>query len=122
MSRKSLTSRLRDRVALEEPNLVDNGRGGRVAPAGQAKWRVLKPALPAEIIALRGGEALENLVQRSRQLYRVTIRRGPQIRMSMRLIWTDPVVGRVEGNIRSAALNDTRDGVVMTVEAGVATA
>lgn len=119
MTKRSLTSRLRDRVALEEPNLVDNGRGGRVAPAGQSKWRVVRPALAAEIIALRGGEALENLVQRNKQLWRVTIRRGPRITTRMRLIWTDPVTGPLEGNIRSAALNDTRDGIVMTVESSV---
>lgn len=116
MRTRPLRDRLRDRVALEEPNLVDNGRGGRSAPSGQAKWRTIRPALPAEIIALRGGEAMEHLVQRSKQLWRVTIRRGPSISTAMRLTWTDPVLGELAGNVRSAALNDERDGVVMTVE------
>lgn len=115
---KGLASRLRDRVDLQEPNVVDNGAGGRRTPPGEAKWRSVADQIPAEIIPLRGGEALDHLVQRAKQLWRVTIRIRPGITTAMRLAWTDPAMGPITANIRSAALNDTRDGIVMTAESG----
>lgn len=107
--------RLRGRVRIEEPaGLVDNGRGGRRAAAGGA-WKVLDESVPAEIVALRGDEALEAAVVRSKQLWRVTIRRRP-ILTGWRLVWTDPVLGLVIGNIRAAALTTGNDGVIITAE------
>ncbi len=34
----------------------------------------------------------------------------------MRLTWTDALIGKIVGNIRSLAPNKERDGLVMTVE------
>lgn len=109
-------------MTIQTRNLVDNGRGGRKVPDGQAEWIDEASGLPAEIIALRGGEALEHAVQRSKQLWRITIRARTGLSTTMRLVWTDPILGLLTGNIRTAALNETRDGVVMTVETGVAAA
>ncbi len=107
--------RLRSRVRIEEPaGLVDNNRGGRRAAPGGA-WKPLAEQVAAEIIALRGEEAVETAVLRSKQLWRITIRRRP-ILTGWRLVWTDPVLGEVIGNIRAAALNGSNDGVVITAE------
>lgn len=111
--------RLRERLAIQRHNVVDNGRGGRRVPDGEAEWEDVA-TVRAEVIALRGDEALDHLVQRAKQLWRITIRRRSGVRPSMRVAWTDPVSGHLIGNIRSAALNETRDGIVMTVETGVA--
>lgn len=124
MNRRSagLSSRLRERVTIQSRNLVDNGRGGRKVPDGEPEWLDIANAIPAEIIALRGGEALEHAVQRSKQLWRVTIRARSGLSTAMRLAWNDPMFGPLIGNIRAAAPNDARDGIVMTVETGVAAA
>lgn len=111
--------RLRERMTLQVRNLVDNGRGGKRAPDGEPAWKDVAQ-VRGEAMALRGDEALDHLVQRSKQLWRVTIRVRPGVAPAMRLLWDDKVLGPLIGNIRSAALNDTRDGIVMTVETGVA--
>ncbi len=115
---KGLASRLRDTVTLQEQNLIDNGIGGRKRAPGEDAWRNVIADLPAEIIPLRGGEALVNLVQRSRQMWRVTIRARPGVDAAKRLTWNDPIMGTITANIRAAALNEDRDGIVMTVESG----
>ncbi len=110
------SARLIHRVVIQEQSLVSNGRGGRRKPEGSDGWRDVDLGVFAEIIALRGTEATTSAVTRATQLWRVTIRVRPGINTGMRLVWTDAVLGEVIGNIRAAALNDTRDGVVMTVE------
>ncbi|MBM6576348.1 head-tail adaptor protein [Microvirga sp. SRT01] len=109
--------KLRDRVTIEAENLIDNGRGGRTRPSGQDAWKKVDTVW-AECLALRGGEALQNLVERSKQLWRVTIRPRADLTTSMRLTWHDAMIGDVVGNIRSVAPNEDRDGLVMTVESG----
>ncbi len=107
--------KLRTRVAIERENLVDNRRGGRTRVPGEDAW-VNVDTVWAECVPLRGGEALRNLVERSTQLWRVTIRARPGLSTGMRLTWRDALVGDVIGNIRSLAPNEERDGLVMTVE------
>lgn len=111
--------RLRDRVTIQRKNEVDNGAGGRRAPVGGPKWTDID-TVAAEITPLRGGEAITHLVERSRQLWRVTIRARAGLDTTMQLTWHDQYLGTLTANIRSIALNDSRDGLVMTAESGVA--
>ena len=112
-----LSSRLREPVTIQEKNLVDNGRGGRKRPDGGPEWiDVTATPIRAEIIALRGGEALTQSVQRSSQLYRVTIRNRPGVTTAHRLLWKG-----VSLNIRTAPPSTDRATLVMTCESGVAT-
>ena len=109
--------RLKERITVEAKNLVDNGKGGRRRPEGEPEW---KPALPkpiaAEIIPLRGDEALSNAVTRSVQLYRVTVRNRDGITPANRIRW-----GSIVMNIKSVARSIDRRSIVMTCESGVAT-
>lgn len=112
---KGLSSRLRERVVIQEPNTVDNGRGGRKVPAGQPAWRDVSGQVAAEIVPLRGGEALNLGVQRSTQLYRVTIRKpAGGISTANRLLW-----GGIALDIRTAPPSTDRVTIVMTCESGV---
>lgn len=113
---KGLSSRLRGRVAVERPNLVDNGRGGRKVPADGPAWLPVATSVPAEIIAMRGDEATQSLVVRSKQLWRVVIRPRAGISTGLRIVWRDRFLGEIIGNIRSAAPNPAGDELVMTVE------
>lgn len=114
MADKSLASRLNHQLALQEQNLVDNGIGGRRAPAGEQKWRDVDPKLWAEVIPLRGDEALKLGVQRSTQLYRVTVRaRSAPIVTSQRLLWRGIAL-----NIRSAPPSTDGQSQVLTCESG----
>lgn len=117
MADRTLSSRLRDRVTIQEKNLVDNGVGGRRVPDGGVKWRDVD-TVAAEIIPLRGGEALDHLVQRARQLWRVTIRPRTGLAPSMQLVWHDPMLGTVTAAIRAIASTEKRDGLVITAESG----
>ncbi len=112
------TRRLRrERIVIEEKNLVDNGRGGRKRPENEPEWKAIvdKP-IGAEIIALRGDEALSNAVLRQVQLYRVTIRRRPGVTPANRIVW-----GSIVMNIKAVAQSVDRRSLVMSCEAGVAT-
>lgn len=111
--------RLRDRVTIQRKNEVDNGAGGRRVPVGGPKWTDVD-TVAAEITPLRGGEAITHLVERNRQLWRVTIRARAGLDTAMQLTWHDQYLGTLTANIRSIALNDARDGLVMTAESGVA--
>ena len=104
--------RLRDEVTIQEPNLVDNKRGGRKPAPGEDAWKDVD-TVHAEIIALRGGEALQNGIQRGTQLWRVTIRIRDDVTPRHRLVWNGTPL-----NIRTAAPNEERDGLVMTAESG----
>ena len=110
---KGLSSRLRERVVIQEPNTVDNQRGGRRTPAGEAKWRDVATGIAAEVIPLRGGEALSLGVQRATQVYRVTIRKRTDISTAHRLVWNGIVL-----NIRTAPPSVDRATLVMTYESG----
>lgn len=109
---KGRSSRMRERVVIQEPNTVDNGRGGRRVPTGEPAWRDVSQAVAAEIIPLRGGEALALGVQRSTQLYRVTIRKpAGGITTEHRLMW-----GGIVLDIRTAPPSIDRFNIVMTCE------
>jgi head-tail adaptor len=111
------TRRLRERVTVEVKNLVDNGKGGRTRPEGEPEWKpVTAKPIAAEIIPLRGDEALSNAVLRKVQLYRVTIRHREGVSPVNRIRWGDVVM-----NIKSATRSIDRRSIVMTCEAGVAT-
>lgn len=113
---KGLSSRLRERVTLQEPNLVDNNKGGRRPAPGEDKWRDLARDVAAEVLPLRGDEALTLGVNRATQLYRVTMRCRAGLVPANRLIWGGMVL-----NIRTAPPSTDRASVVMTCESGVAT-
>lgn len=110
---QALSSRLREVVTIERRNLVDNGRGGRKTPAGQPDWLPLMKDVRAEVIALRGDEALDKAVLRSSQLYKVTIRNRPGVSVEHRIRW-----GAITMEIRVAAPNQRRDELIMTCESG----
>lgn len=103
--------RLSERVTLQTPVKTDTGGGSKTTTFedGDTVW--------AEVIALRGGEALVAAVQRSTQLYKVTIRMRAGVEPKMRLRWRG-----VTMNIRSVAPDpdDPRAALVMTAESGVA--
>lgn len=116
---KSLPAgRLRERVTLQERNVTDNGRGGRRAPVGEQPWRDVVRDIAAEVIALRGDEALTLGVQRSTQLYKVTIRARSGVTTAHRLMWMGIAL-----NIRTAppSMRSRGADLVMTCESGVAT-
>lgn len=108
-----MSSRFRERVLLQEANTVDNGRGGRKVPAGEPAWRDVGLPVAAEVIALRGDEAMSLGVQRSSQLYRVTIRNRPGITTANRLVWNGIAL-----DIRTAPPSTDRSTLVMTCESG----
>lgn len=106
----------REVVAIQRRNLVDNGKGGRKVPDGGPEWLDVATQVRAEIIPLRGNEAMQNLIQRGTELYRVTICARPGVVTAMRLMWaTTPL------NIKSAAFSPDRRDLVMTAESGVPT-
>ncbi len=111
------TRRLRERITIEAKNLVDNGKGGRKTPFGEPEWKpVTTNLIAAEIIPLRGDEALSSAVLRSVQLYRVTIRPRDGAVTKNRIRW-----GSIVMDIKSAARSIDRRSIVMTCESGVAT-
>lgn len=104
--------KLKHRVILQRPSTVDNGRGGRKPNPDNGGWeQVAKPW--AEVIALRGQEAVRENIDRAVQLWKVTIRHRPDVTPMNRLVW-----GAIVMNIKSAAPNDAGDGLVMTCESG----
>jgi head-tail adaptor len=105
--------KLRERVAIQQKNLVDNGRGGRARPADGPEWVNLDENVPAEIIPLRGDEALNQAVLRAVQIYKVTIRARPDVLPSNRLLW-----GTVPLNIKALALSVDGRELIMTCESG----
>ncbi|MEH3107147.1 MAG: head-tail adaptor protein [Sphingomonas fennica] len=81
-------------------------------PPGEEPW--LDGALVyAEVIALRGGEAMRQSVERSIQLWRVEARPNDALVTRNRLIWNGLAL-----DIKSAAPNELGDGIVMTCESG----
>jgi len=105
--------KLRERITIQERNLVDNGRGGRKRPDGGPEWIDTAKGIRAEIIPLRGDEALSNSVVRSTQLYRVTIRARPDVTASSSLDWDGTKL-----NIKALAKSLDGREIVMTCESG----
>jgi len=106
----------REIIVIQRKNLVDNGVGGRRRPDSGPEWINVASDVFAEIIPLRGQEALHNLVLRAVQLYRVTINARAGITTDYRLMW-----GSTPMAITSAALSPDRRDLVMTCESGVPT-
>ena len=110
MDGKDMSSRLKQQIRIDTPVKADNGRGGR-----SATWSELATVW-AEVIPLRGGEALQQGIERGTQFWRVTIRTRGGVGLEQRLIWNGLTM-----NIRTVAPNLTRDGLVMTAESGALT-
>ena len=107
--------RLRERIVIEAHNLVDNGRGGRKVPDGQEEW-ITFANTRAEIVPIRGGEALSEAILRESQVWRVTIRRRAGVSTEHRIRW-----GTIVMNINTSALSQDRGELVMTTTSGVPT-
>lgn len=108
-----LASRLKQKVTIQEPNVIDNGKGGRKTPAGEAAWKDVATNVPAEVYPLRGGEALSLGVQRATQIYRVTIRKRLGLTPKHRLLWQGIVL-----DIKTAPPSTDGQSNVMTCESG----
>lgn len=104
--------RLRHQVQLLAPDTVDNGRGGRKPNPGSDGWKPIGRVW-ADVVALRGDEAVRQNVERAVQLWRVEIRMRHDVTPKHRLRW-----GAIIMDIKSAAPNEGRDGLVMTCESG----
>ena len=113
MAALGLASRLKHKVTIQEPNVVDNGKGGRKPPAGEAAWRDVAVNVPAEVYPLRGGEALSLGVERATQIYRVTIRKRQELTPKHRLVWQGIAL-----NIKTAPPCTDGQSNVMTCESG----
>jgi len=107
-------ARRRERVSVQQKNLVDNGRGGRARPVGGPEWIDWATGIAAEVMPLRGDEAVENAVLRSTQLYRVTMPARAGVTAAMRILW-----GEVAMDIKAATLSTDRRDLVLMCEAGV---
>ena len=104
--------KLKHQVVLQRQDKLDNGAGGRRANPANGGWADI--AAPwAEIVALRGQEAVRENIDRAVQLWRVTIRYRDGVTPRNRLVWNGIVM-----NITAAAPNDAGDGLVMTCESG----
>ncbi|KTT72622.1 head-tail adaptor protein [Sphingomonas endophytica] len=102
------STRLKHQVTLLAPDDIDNGRGGRKPNPATGGWKAYaKPW--AEVIALRGDEAVRQSVERSAQLWRVEIRIRDDVTPSHRVRW-----GTIVMQVKAAAPNSAGDGLVMT--------
>lgn len=108
--KNDLASRLNRRVVLQFPARIANGKGGFTK-----SW-TSTPAF-AEMLPLRGGEAVEHNLLNAKQLWRVTIRYRPDVTTECRIIHD----GR-ELNIRTSEdIDGRRRELVMTCESGIMT-
>jgi SPP1 family predicted phage head-tail adaptor len=78
---------LRERVTIEAETRTSNGQGGY-----KTGWTAFARAVPAEIIALSGDEALRLNIERSTSQYRVRMRRRAEIDAEKRLLWKGQVM------------------------------
>lgn len=106
--------KLREVVTLQQKNLVSNGRGGRERPAGEPEWNDVQSGIFAEIIPLRGGEALNHAVLRSVQIYKVTIRARDGVSTAQRFLWRGQAL-----DIKALAWSADRADQIMTCESGM---
>lgn len=108
--------RLRDRVRLEAPDQQPNGQGGRRPTPGTDGWSPVV-TLRAEVIGLRGQEAVRNNIERATQLWKVTIRERADVTTAHRLVLLP--AGTVL-NIRSIMPDpDTRGAQILMGESGM---
>lgn len=112
--KRASSARRREKIAIQQKNLIDNGRGGRARPAGGAEWIDWATGIFAEVLPLRGDEALQEAVLRSVQLYRISIPARAGVTTAMRVKW-----GEVTMNIKAATLSTDRRELVIIAEAGV---
>ena len=103
--------RFNRRISIEEPTRTANGAGGYTKG-----WAAITDGeVWAEMIPLRGGEALERQVLAATQLWKVTIRWRDDVTVEQRVVFE----GRPM-NIRAAQDPDGRRfELVMTCEEGV---
>lgn len=109
MSRKGRASSKNRAIKLQAPTKIPNGQGGFAKgwTDGIDAW--------AEMIPLRGSEAIEQNIQRSVQLWRVAIRWRQDVDTTWRIVHDGKFL-----NIRSCAdAEGTRQDLVMTCESGV---
>lgn len=103
--------RLNRRIQIETPTRAPNGSGG-FTKGWSPPFNVW-----AEMIALRGDEAVQHSILNSTQLWRVTIRYRPNVSEECRAMYNGQPL-----NIRSCVDPDgQREQLVMTCESGVAT-
>jgi SPP1 family predicted phage head-tail adaptor len=103
---------LNQQIDIEQEDAVDNGRGGRTKV-----WQLLEADVWAGLVPLRGGEALTLNIQRTTQLWRVTLRYREDVTTKMRLRQ-----GATIFNIRTCVdPYGRRDRIVMDCETGVPT-
>lgn len=111
-ARRGLASRLRGKVTIQSATRSPDGKGGQVK-----SWLNMAVDLPAEVIALRGQEAVAHNLLSSNQLWKVTIRYRGDVTTDHRLL-----IAGAPMNIRSCADPDGRRcELVMTAESGVKT-
>jgi head-tail adaptor len=108
------TGKLDKRIRIEAPDMIDNDRGGRKPNPATGGWKEVKTVW-GEILALRGDEATRNSIERSVQLWKVTVRMRRDVTTSCRLVW---LAMDIHMDIKSAAPNVDGDGLVMTCESG----
>lgn len=100
------------RIHIEQPVRVPDGRGGQVKSWEPA---ASDPNPWAQMIPLRGDEALNQALVEARQLWKVTTRWRDDVTPDNRLVWDGRVL-----NIRTAEDPDRRrKWLVMTAESGV---
>lgn len=78
-------------VDIEAPTKTDNNRGGRTEA-----WTKIGDAF-AEMIPLRGDEALRQSIEQATQLWKVTIRHRSDINRQSRLNWGGRILNIVAG-------------------------
>lgn len=102
---------LNRRVTLQSPVRAANGQGGNTK-----SWQDVLTVW-AQMIPLRGAEAMQQNLLEGSQLWKVTIRHRVDINTDWRLMY-----GTMAVNIRSCQDPDgTREWLVMTGESGVKT-
>lgn len=109
--------RLIHRVTLQELHQVDNGRGGKRPADGEDRWRDVDQ-LWAEVLPIRGGEALLDSIERHLATWRVTIRARPGVAPTGRFLWVTPELGQLTLAIQSIGMTEERDGLVITCQSG----
>lgn len=101
--------RLNRRIQIQMPVRAPNGQGGFTK-----SWSTPR-TLHAEMIPLRGQEALQHNLLHSRQLWRVTIRHRPDVSVECRATFKGEAM-----NITACEDPDgKREQLVMTCETGV---
>lgn len=108
---------LRERVAFDRPTLSPDGYGGRVSGWSEAP---ASHECRAELIYLRGGEAVEAARLAGRSVYKVRVRQCAQAR-EISADWRMRDLRRgAEYNVREVDAITDRAWIFLVVESGVA--